>query len=115
MVEKIKDLSRVILNNQDVMLMAKVKSKIKSSLDLSSMNQKDLEDMEELLSTEILVVGSEVTAFTPGQYCIRKPNSPFMYDILKVEKTDALENVEYRVAVLHMNNILFATNFENVC
>lgn len=113
MVEKIKDLSKVVLNSQDVMLMAMVKSKIKSNLDLSSMAQKDKEDMEELISTEILAVGCDVKVFTPGQMCIRKPNSPFMYDILKTDKLPTMETVEYRVAVLHMNNILFATDLDN--
>ena len=57
MIKKIKDLSKVILNNQDVMLMATVKSKIKSGLDLSGMNQADLKTTEDLLKLEIVAVG----------------------------------------------------------
>jgi len=115
MIEKIKDLSKVVLNSQDVMVVSRVKSKIKSNLDLSSMNAVDKESMETLIDTKILAVGCDVKVFTPEQMCIRKPNSSFVYDILKTERLDTMETIEHRIAVLHMNNILLATNPENIC
>lgn len=113
MIEKIKDLSKVSLNAQDVMLMATVKSKIKSGLDLSAMNNKDKEDStEELLKTEIIAVGKEVTQFKPKQLATRKLHSSFPYDVLDTQK-QGLETIEFRVAVVHMNNIEYAIDQDN--
>lgn len=115
MIKKIKDLKDSILNPQDVMLMITVKLK-KSTLDLSGMDKKDLEDREQLLKMEIVTVGKEVkenTDFKPKQIVSTKENTRFAWSLFEEEKLDGGWIKEYRISVIHMNNIEFAVEPRN--
>jgi len=101
---KEKDLSKVSLNSQDVMLKLKVKCSKASelNLDLSAMNKEDREAMEEILSITIVAVGKEVTEFKVGQLASLKSERHLpAYDALNEDKTE-------RAVVLSQSMISYA-------
>jgi hypothetical protein len=112
MIKNIKDLSKVALNAQDVMVMATVKLK-KTVLDLSTVeNKKDLEGREQLLKLEIIAVGSEVL-FKPKDLIEVKDNARINFDILEEVDLGKGWIQEFRVGVFHMNNIEYAISPDN--
>ena len=106
-IKKVKDLSKLSLNNQDVMIKAIVEIPVgKASglnLDLSHMNKEDKDAMEKIKSLEIVAKGQEVTGFEIGQYISLKANRYPDYDALTEDTTE-------RIFVFHMNQIAYAIN-----
>lgn len=109
MITKIKDLKKIFLNREDVMIKALVKKKVSSGLVLpDSVDQKAMEAFEEILAIEIVAKGINVDEFEVGQYISLKSNVRMNYDLLNPGVAP-----EERVSVIHKNNIEFAINKEN--
>lgn len=105
---KVKDLSKVILNPQDVMIKALVKTTTASGLDLSLMAKKDLESLEEVISMVIVARGKDVEVFNTGDYVFIKNGVRMMFEIL-----DAVDTLQQRLFVVSMFNIEYAVNPDN--
>ena len=111
MIKKVKDLSKVILNKEDVLVKQIVESK-KRSIILSDEQQKKLdEDNVKLISMEIIAKGSSVH-FDVGDYIETKGNLRVNFEIVDSVEANGIK-LEQRVFVIHMNNIEYAVKPEN--
>jgi len=115
MIKKVKDLSKVTLNKEDVLIEAMVKVKKSSGLDLSAMDDKSkkeyTEKTQEVLDMTILAKGENVV-FNVGQHVVLKQGVRFNYEVLD-SVAAGIESLEKRIATIHMNNIEFAINTDN--
>lgn len=109
MIQKIKDLSKVSINAQDVMLLVTVETKKANglNLDLSAMNKQDLDELEKIISVEVITSGVEASIFKKGQIVSMKNNSQLgAYDSLTEDTTK-------RVVVVNMVSIAYGVNMDN--
>lgn len=116
MITKVKDISKITLNPEDVMVKQIVRIKKGSSgiiLDnLSEEQRRELKDDKlKLISMQIVAKGTNVH-FEIGDYIETKGNTKINYEIIDSIEADGII-LEQRLYVIHKNNIEFAVNPDN--
>lgn len=108
MIEKVKDLSKSILNNDDVLLKVTA-TKRSSILILDGLSESDKSKYQESI-IEVIAVGANVKPFEVGDIVVDMKGRDTRWDTHQIDINDELSP---RVFVTHMNNIEFAVKPEN--
>lgn len=106
MIGNVKDLSKVILNPQDVLVKATLIKKKETKIILTGLSDEDKADFEEW-SAVIIATGKDVDVFNVGDIVVEfKSNQLQSRSLGKEEDAD-------RISVIHMNNIEIAATPDN--
>lgn len=116
MIKKIKDLKKVKLSPDDVMIEAVVEVKVKSSLDLSAVSSSDMEDInkdrEKLISLTLINKGDNVI-FNIGDIVSLRPKIQLSYDLVD-EVKGSNKSLEKRIIITGKNAIHYSTSPDNI-
>lgn len=107
MITKVKDLSKVILNNQDVLIRAKLMKK-STIIMPDGISDADKAGAGEEWKMDIIAVGNEVKAFSAGDIVVSTKTNRVEFHRIDNNNPDS-----DRYFVLHMNNIEFVVKAEN--